>query len=167
MDSQSLAQQLVKDWQKPIYNFALRWFGDENHAADATQETFLVALRDLHQLHSPSKLKSWIFTVARRVMIRQARRKLPEILDSDIMSDGAGSSEQAMERERRERIDRELAKLPEELRTVLILHFFHDLSQVEIAAQLSIPRTTIQSQLKRGLDTLRTKLVACGVSYGV
>lgn len=167
MDSQTLAQQLVKDWQKPIYNFALRWFGDENRAADATQETFLVALRDLHQLRSPSKLKSWIFTVARRVMIHQGRRKQPEALESDLISDGPASSQQAIEQERRERIESELAKLPEELRTVLILHFFHDLSQVEMAAQLSIPRTTIQSQLKRGLETLRTKLVACGASYGV
>lgn len=167
MDTQSLAQQLVRDWQKPIYNFALRWFGDENHAADATQETFLVALRDLHQLRSPSKLRSWIFTVARRVMIRQGQRSSPGTLLAEVPSNDGQQSEQAMEKERQERISAELAALPEELRTVLILHYFHDLSQVEMAEQLAIPRTTIQSQLKRGLERLRTKLVACGISYGV
>lgn len=167
MDTQELAQKMVKDWQKPIYNFALRWFGDEHQAADATQETFLVALRDLDQLRSTEKLRSWIFTVARRVMIRQGKRKSVALLHSDLVTAESDSGKREIERERRETIDRELAKLPEEVRAVLILHFFHDFTQFEIAEQLSIPRSTIQSQLKRGLDRLRTKLVACGVSIGV
>ena len=55
---------LVKRWEKPIYNFALRNLGSKHSAEDVCQTVFLKAFENLHKLKYPEKFKQWIFTIA-------------------------------------------------------------------------------------------------------
>lgn len=64
----------------------------------------------------------------------------------------------AMSVDERDRLGRELGRLPIDQRTVLVLHFYLDLPLTEAAEILEIPVGTVKSRLHRGLETLRTAL---------
>lgn len=167
MDRRSLKSTLVKDWQEPIYNFALRWFGNESDAADATQETFLKAFGSLHQLRQPEKLGSWIFAIARREMIRLSKSRPTASLDPRSVPESESAAMGAQSKEREGLIRDELARLPAELKSVLILRFYQDLSLREISDHLAKPSSTIHSQIQRALEKLRGRLTTCGAGFAV
>ena len=55
---------LVWRWQKPIYNFTLRYFKDREHAKDATQRVFVKVFKNLKHLKDSRKFSSWIYQIA-------------------------------------------------------------------------------------------------------
>ena len=60
----------------------------------------------------------------------------------------------------RDRLERELGRLPIDQRTVMVLHFYLDLPLTDVAAILDIPAGTAKSRLHRGLQALRGNIVA-------
>jgi RNA polymerase sigma-70 factor, ECF subfamily len=158
MNEQLALAKVIDSWQKPIYNFALRWLGNEADAADVTQETFLRAIRDLAQLRSKEKLGSWLFTIARRAILQLQRRKSMKRLDAPPYDQSPTSHEMVSQQELQKGIKEALTGLPENHKEVLILRYYHGLNQRQIGEILDRPRTTIQAQLDKGLELLRGKL---------
>jgi DNA-directed RNA polymerase specialized sigma24 family protein len=55
---------LVTRWQKPIYNFVLRYAADSDSAKDLTQQTFIRAYGSLRKLENPTRFSSWLYRIA-------------------------------------------------------------------------------------------------------
>lgn len=158
---------LVRDWQRPIYNLAYRWLGNQADASDAAQEAFVRILEKWPLYDRSRELKPWIYQVAAR-SIRNGIRSRRRAIDRDrrVASTASESSPQEEDRvERAERealIDREIARLPSEQRELIALHYFCDLTHRELAEVLECPKSTVQSRIRKALDQLGARLRQSG-----
>ena len=120
-----------------------------------------------HQYNHKWKFESWLFTIARNLVIDMQRRKRPQLID---LLGGGGHEEKALEieakdqlsaldemtrQEEGERISAALSSLPANYLEVLTLRFQEDLSLEEIAGVVRAPLSTVKSRLYRGLSAAR------------
>jgi RNA polymerase sigma factor (sigma-70 family) len=164
---------LVRLYEGRIYNLCHRMLGDADSAADAAQDAFLSAFRNLRSFRGGS-FRSWILRIATNTCydVLRARKRRPTT-SLDIESDGGddGSPLQiadpaespddfALRRELAGAIERGLATLPEEQRVILILSDIQGLAYEEIAEITSTNLGTVKSRLSRGRARLRDVLKA-------
>jgi RNA polymerase sigma-70 factor (ECF subfamily) len=152
---------LVRAYQRPVYNLAYRMLGEAAAAEDAAQEAFLRAYRHLREYQSGRKFANWLLSITSHYCVDQLRRRrlttvslegsyLPEIL-----GDGHPGPEHVVERKEREVvIQRMLAQLSPEHRVVVALRYWYDLSYREIAQVVGISEGAVKSRLFRARGTL-------------
>lgn len=154
-----------------VYDFARRWLRDDNDAEDATQEIMIKLLRDCQRLRAVDRLEPWIYRVATNTLINFKRRaRRIEALESAAApprDPDLDAARLASEREQRTLVAQSVAELPASLRSVVILKYYQALNQTEISEVLERPRSTVQSQLKKGLERLKAQLSASGAGMSV
>src|SRR5213592_4601875 len=64
---------LIRQWERPIYNFIVRMIGDRNEAMDLSQDCFMKAYRELHTLKDHHRFSSWLY----RIAVEKALGQLP------------------------------------------------------------------------------------------
>ena len=163
---------LVWRWQKPIYNFTLRYFKDREHAKDATQRVFVKVFKNLKHLKDSRKFSSWIYQIALNLCKDETKSKyyqttssLDELKDSknfDVSSETDSSAyaghnpENTLERrELRSLLERALEQIPAEQKEVVVMKEFQGLKFIEIAEILELPINTVKSRMYYGLHALR------------
>lgn len=168
------AEHIVRDWQRPFYNLAYRMLGNEADAADATQEIFIQIFRGMKSYDTAREFRPWAYRIATNAILHYIRdRKLRHereneaAMERDGQFDPHSAKSQAEKREMEALFAQKLAQLPESERSLLVLHYYQELPQTEIAAALDIPRTTIQSRLEKALGSLRKSLAGAGVFAAV
>jgi RNA polymerase sigma-70 factor (ECF subfamily) len=146
----------------PVYRYILRKVnGDRERAADATSQTFLKALAALSDYHAGS-FAGWLFTIARNVVIDQARRAKPEarLPEQWNLADGRQSPEQiAIDRSVEAELAGLLARLTPEQREVIELRLA-GLTGQEIADHLGRNLGAVRSMQFRALTQLRRMMSA-------
>jgi RNA polymerase sigma-70 factor (ECF subfamily) len=164
---------LVRMYEGRIYNLCYRMLGDADSAADAAQDAFLSAFRNLRSFRGGS-FRSWMLRIATNTCydVLRARKRRPSIsLDIDVdaeddssplqIADSAEAPDEfALRRELAAAIQRGLASLPEEQRLILILSDIQGLAYEEIAQITSTNLGTVKSRLSRGRARLRDVLKA-------
>ena len=180
-DGDQLAfEQLVTDNEKRIYNLCRRMVGDQEDAAELTQETFLNAWRGLPGFQAESAFSTWLYRLASNVCLdflrREKRRKSLSLtvvsLDQEEaveleIPDQRYAPEGELERlEQRQAIRDGLARLSEEHRQVLVLRELSGLSYREIAQLLGVEEGTVKSRIARARGALRKVLVEVGNFFG-
>ncbi|OLE50942.1 MAG: hypothetical protein AUG51_25550 [Acidobacteria bacterium 13_1_20CM_3_53_8] len=166
--------EIVRRWERRIYSLAYGMLGREEEARDATQETFLAAFRNLRNFRGEAKVSSWLHRIAvNQCITRQRRAKVrsESALEDEADYDGAtedGSSfftaaaaspdVAAESRERNEVVRRAVNALPNELRQVILMKEFEELTFHEIAEALDLPLSTVKSRLYTALRQLRMRL---------
>lgn len=143
-------------------------------AEDLAQETVLEALRHQHALRDPEKQSQWLSGIARNVCLRWQRKIGRELAHSSIINSSSNGQEIALleetladdydievELERKELIellDRTMALLPQETRTVLVKRYVEESPLAEVAAQLGTNTSAVAMRLQRGKLALRRVL---------
>ncbi|MDP2895162.1 MAG: sigma-70 family RNA polymerase sigma factor [bacterium] len=139
------------------------------HADDVTQETFLLAYRNLSRFRGEAKFSTWLTRIAvnlcRSEWRKRKRRReesvedVPEKLVAD-MSPGKSKNgaEAMMDGERGERIDREIAALPSKLRLTFTLRYLEGHPPAEVAAILGCREGTVRSRLFNAREILKVRL---------
>jgi RNA polymerase sigma-70 factor, ECF subfamily len=163
--------ELVRRWERRIFALAYGMLGREEDARDATQETFLAAFRNLRGFRGEAKVSSWLHRIAvNQCLTRQRRAKVrsESALDED---DGAAQVAAPVEqsparvvegRQRTAAVRRALNGLPVELRQILVMKEFEELTFREIAEALDLPLSTVKSRLYTGLKQLQMRLAKFG-----
>ena len=157
---------LVEKYQKQVHALAWRTIGDFHIAQDITQETFLKAHQKLSALKDPQRFSGWLNAIAARRCLAWFREKRLNVQLSQNISSTTGrndpysgylAGEQAEEASQklREIVKKWLAKLPENERTVITLHYFDGMLCEEIAAFLGVTTNTIKSRLNRARNRLK------------
>jgi RNA polymerase sigma-70 factor (ECF subfamily) len=160
---------LVHRWERQIYGVALRMLGRDEDARDVCQETFLSAYRNLGSFRGDAKFSSWIYRIALNACNSRLRRHgvVEHSLDAE---DEAGqrmeladaTAEHPPDRLRDEQrtsiIRKALRALPMEMRQVIVMKEYEELTFAEIAEVLNIPISTVKSRLYTGLQLMRGKL---------
>jgi RNA polymerase sigma-70 factor, ECF subfamily len=127
-------------------------------ADDLVHDCLVRALDRAHTRREELKLRPWLFAIMHNLFISNVRRQRTrnEIATADDMTDTLGSADGAQEGALRWRdLNRALAMLPEEQRTVLMLVSVEDLSYAEAGQVLGIPIGTVMSRLSRARERLR------------
>jgi RNA polymerase sigma factor (sigma-70 family) len=161
------------------YRFA-RWLSySPGDADDVVQEAVLRAFRGFDGLRG-SDVKAWLFTIVRNchlTALKQQQRRafvpLPEENDAHdghaMMATTPDPQSAAVQDDQRQLLDRLIASLPEEHRTVLVLREIEEMDYAQIAAATQVPIGTVMSRLARSRAALKAKWLkaAGGEPYAV
>jgi len=162
--------EVVRRWERKIYALAYGITGSVEEARDATQETFINAYRNLARFRGEAQVSSWLHRIAVNQCItrqRRARVRAETGLEEEVeagrerfLSTAAESSPAyaSESKQRAEAVRRAVASLPQELREVVLMKEFEELTFQEIADALQIPLSTVKSRLYTALKQLRLKL---------
>ena len=167
-----LLDELIVRYQHRLLRYLLFLTGNRDTAEDLFQEVWMRVLVHGAQFNGRSRFETWLFTIARNLVIDQRRKRTMSSLDELI--DGAGDDDRALcvevtrddptpfdrvsSLEDREMIAAALLELDMLHREVLVLRFHEELSLEEIAKVVKAPLSTIKSRLYRGLAMIKPKL---------
>ncbi len=165
--------EIVCRWERRIFALAFGMLGREEDARDATQETFMSAFRNLRGFRGEAKVSSWLHRIAiNQCISRQRRAKVrgEASLDDETEKDAAcfatpteRSPARVVEgRERSVAVRIAVNSLPVELRQVIVMKEFEELTFREIADTLGLPLSTVKSRLYTGLRQLQMRLQKFG-----
>ncbi|MGH8034986.1 MAG: RNA polymerase sigma factor [Lysobacterales bacterium] len=162
-DRQALGE-LVREYERPIYNAAYRILGNPDDAADVTQVVFMKAFERLDQYNPEYKFFSWIYRIAVNESINQRNRstKLQPLEDEQFTA--AGNPEDSVDADTlSEILQAGLMELQEDYRVVVVLRHFSDMSYKDISGVLRIPEKTVKSRLYSARQLMKTQLAERGV----
>ena len=179
-DTQSLADglrhrdpdvldRLIERYQQRLYRYLLFLTGNTALAEDLFQETWIRVLERGQQYNAKSRFESWLFAIARNLVIDVSRRKkiasLEQLGDAESGQPFDPADEQSVSplqllvsRENQQTVQFSLLKIPAYYREVLLLRFHEELSLEEISGVLATPISTVKSRLYRGLTALKSAL---------
>ncbi len=167
---------LVLNYQDVLFNTALRILGDDELAADATQDAFLAAFRGINGYRGGS-FKAWLLRTVTNACYDELRRKKrrpttplePDSADGEEMdsprwlADPSMTPEQSAEAvELEHAIQHCLDNLPLEFRTVVVMADLQGLDYTDVASAVKAPLGTIKSRLARA----RLRLRECLQTFG-
>ena len=174
-------EYLIERYQRPLYNFALRFLGDGDAAADICQHAFIQLFTHADELHADEGLRPWLFRVARYRCLDELRRNrtipFSQMAASDE-TDGPSPLEQVpdaapLPADLAERGDLQqilaeaIAALPVKYREVVTLRYVADLSFAEIGQVLGVPEATAKTHFHRAKPLLRAFLRARGITQAI
>ncbi|MFF6955555.1 MULTISPECIES: SigE family RNA polymerase sigma factor [unclassified Streptomyces] len=142
-----------------LFHGALVLTGDRQTAEDLVQETLERACRKWRTIAAKDSPDAYV----RRIMVNLANDRWRRFRRTVPYQDGvdrAAPGDQYGQVDTRDQLVRALQGLPMRMRTVVVLRYFHDLSDAQIAADLGISVSTVRSQLTRGIDKLRGRFPA-------
>ena len=146
---------LVRQWEKPIYNFILRMIGDRDEAMDLCQDSFMKAYRELDTLKDRDRFSSWLYRIAHNTCYSKLRKDQGKTF-VELDPDTRGGSKPSIES--RLAVEKALQQLPEDQREVVVLKVYQNLKFDEIAAIQDAPVSTVKSRLYMGFEKLRSIL---------
>jgi RNA polymerase sigma-70 factor, ECF subfamily len=157
--SAAALEQLFRAHWNRAYRAALLVVGDAAAAEDIAQESFLAAVRALDRFDRRRPFGPWLH----RIVVNRATdwgraRALRRELALDGIAEPAASAEAVRDGGRSEELAGALASLVPEQRAVIVLRYLLDYTPGEIAELLDLPRGTVNSRLRRGLDRLGGEL---------
>ena len=161
--------EIVRRWERRIFALAYGMLGREDDARDATQETFLAAFRNLRGFRGEAKVSCWLHRIAVNQCIsrqRQAKVRSEAALEDEQEKEAATfvtpvqySPARVVEgRQETVAVRRAINSLPIELRQVVIMKEFEELTFREIAEALDVPLSTVKSRLYTALKQLQMRL---------
>jgi RNA polymerase sigma-70 factor, ECF subfamily len=161
--------EIVCRWERRIFALAYGMLGREEEARDATQETFISAFRNLRGFRGEAKVSSWLHRIAiNQCITRQRRAKVrgeTALVDETdgggellVAPDAESPARAAESRQRTEIVRRAVNTLPVELRQVVVMKEFEELTFQEIAEALDLPVSTVKSRLYTALRQLQMRL---------
>jgi RNA polymerase sigma-70 factor (ECF subfamily) len=168
--------EIVRRWERRIFALAFGMLGREEDARDATQETFLAAFRNLRGFRGDAKVSSWLHRIAiNQCITRQRRAKVRNEtgLEQEAEKDAAvfalpahvSPANVAEGRERTQAVRRAVSALPTELRQVVVMKEFEELTFQEISDVLNLPLSTVKSRLYTALRQLQLRLEKFGHAF--
>jgi RNA polymerase sigma-70 factor (ECF subfamily) len=156
--------ELVGRYERELYHFLVRFLGDRAAAEDVFQETFLQIHQSAEQFDPQRRFRPWLFTIAAnkaRDLIRSQSRRPTSPLQANI----SGSDEESGEfidlmravqdvpeeplqrKELQEAVQKTVSGMPDHLREILLLSYFHQFPYKQISDILDIPLGTVKSRL--------------------
>ncbi len=160
---------LIELYQHRLLRYLLFLTGKREVAEDLFQETWMRVLLRGAQYNGKARFDTWLFTIARNLVIDLSRKRtmasLDEMSDADsddrpfqIAVDEPSPFDRFQSRENSAEVAEVLLRLEPNYREVLVLRFHEELSLEEIAGVTRAPLSTVKSRLYRGLAALKPEM---------
>jgi RNA polymerase sigma-70 factor (ECF subfamily) len=172
--NEDVLETAVRDYARLVYRIAFAALRNHHDAEDATQETFMRAMRYRRKLEGVRDPKTWLARIAWRVAVARAKKR-PEISLSDdeisaaaaqLRSQLASADEFTLGQEMSGLLESLIAALPENLREPLRLSTIEELGPSEVAEVLEVSEASVRSRLFRARQILKEKLAALDGKHG-
>lgn len=161
--------EIVRRWERKIFALCFGMLGREDDARDAAQETFISAYRNISNFRGEAKVSSWLHRIAVNQCLtvkRRAKTRSEEFIDDESGADekvfvAPSSRSPARTTEQIERLTmvrQAVGSLPSDLRQVIVMKEFEEMTFQEISDTLELPLSTVKSRLYTALRQLRMKL---------
>lgn len=170
--SEGAARELVRRYERPVFNLIVRIVANPALAEDLAQDTFVKAFTRLTTYDSTCKFSNWILKIAHNTAIDHLRRPHPPTASFDgddsgrgldsLASTTAGPHLLAERSELAAAFDAAIGRLRPEYREVVILRYQEEFSYEEIAEVLDLPIGTVKSYLHRARAELAEAMRAAG-----
>jgi len=161
--------EIVRRWERKIFALCFGMLGREDDARDAAQEAFIAAYRNLKNFRGEARVSSWLHRIAVNQCLTIKRRQKTRAEDHFNNEDGseervfvasplrspARITEQA---ERMDLVRQAVGALPADLRQVVVMKEFEEMTFQEISETLELPLSTVKSRLYTALKQLRMRL---------
>ncbi len=161
--------EIIKRWERKIFALCFGMLGREDEARDAAQETFIAAYRNLKNFRGEAKVSSWLHRIAVNQCLttkRRAKTRSESFLDDEtnaeekvFVAPARHSPARTTEQNERLKVIRQaVSSLPADLRQVIVMKEFDEMTFQEIADTLELPLSTVKSRVYTALKQLRMKL---------
>ena len=142
----------VTENQRRVFHIAYGILGNAADAEEVAQEAFLRAYRRFSSLREADKFRAWVNRIVFRLALnrqRGMRRRLTRETEwhATGQSDSTDGARNVEDRERVEQLRKEIAALPDRLRSVLQLSIVEDMDAADVGEVLGIPAGTVRSRL--------------------
>jgi RNA polymerase sigma-70 factor (ECF subfamily) len=165
-----LLDRLIETYQHRLMRYLMFLTNKREVAEDLFQEVWIRVLRRGSQYNGKARFDTWIFTIARNLVIDLSRKRTMASLDEmreggederpfEIAEESPSPLEQFEYRENAQEVATVLLTLEPSYREVLTLRFHEEMSLEEIAGVTQAPLSTVKSRLYRGLAALKPELV--------
>ncbi|WP_174735111.1 RNA polymerase sigma factor SigW [Mesobacillus harenae] len=163
--------EVVELYKDKVFQLCYRMLGNRHEAEDIAQEAFLRAYMNIHSFNLNLKFSTWIYRIATNLCIDRIRKKKPDyFLDaevpgteglnmySQVASDTALPEDELESLELQDAVQKEISKLPEKYRSVIVLKYIEELPLKEISEILNLPLGTVKTRIHRGREALKNQL---------
>jgi RNA polymerase sigma-70 factor, ECF subfamily len=168
---QNAFAELVELYKDKVFQICYRMLGNRHEAEDIAQEAFIRAYVNIETFNQKRKFSTWLFRIATNLCIDRIRKKKPDYyLDaevagtdgltmySQVAADVQMPEDEVENMELQETIQKEISKLPEKYRSVIVLKYIEELPLQEISEILDMPLGTVKTRVHRGREALRKQL---------
>lgn len=164
--------RLVEQYQTPVFNLCYRMLSEPESAEDAAQESFLRAYQNISRYDRQRPFGTWLLSIAAHHCIDRLRRQhfLVFSLDAEREDDdrptelpdhqAVDPEEETIRRQEQERIQAALRGLNATDRAAIVLRYWYDFSEVEIAESLNLTVSAVKSRLHRARKAIARLLTA-------
>jgi len=152
--------QIVDRYSKPLFAFIVRMVDDQATAEDIFQDTWIRVVRSIGSFRGDCRFSTWLFQIAlnlcRNLMRSRARRSFVGIDEVSDLAEDPGMD--AVKIIQARKVRRLVASLPPKMKEVVVLRYYHERTDVEIAEVTGLPPGTVKSRLHRAKELLRSKI---------
>lgn len=167
-------EQLIEDYEKKVFNIALRMMGNYDDAKDMAQESLIKVYKSISSFKEQSSLSTWIYRITTNVCLDELRkrksRKVVYIDENIKFDDGEAKKEivsdeitpeEKVERDEIKRmLNSAISELSDEHKTVIVLRDIQGFSYEEISNITKCPQGTVKSRINRARQALKEILMS-------
>lgn len=161
--------EIVRRWERKIFALCYGMLGGEEEARDAAQETFIAAFRNLKNFRGEAKVSSWLHRIAVNQCLTRLRRaktrgetsletQTENGSNSFFAGDKLSPATVIEQKERIQTIRSAVGALPPDLKLVVVMKEFEEMTFQEISDALEVPLSTVKSRLYTALKQLKMRL---------
>lgn len=161
--------EIVRRWERKMFALCYGMLNREDDARDAVQETFIAAYRNLANFRGDARVSSWLHRIAVNQCLTKKRRtktRSETFIDDDENSEeryfvapaDRSPARQTEKSERLAHVRQAVGSLPPDLRQVIVMKEFEEMTFQEISETLDLPLSTVKSRVYTALKQLRMKL---------
>jgi RNA polymerase sigma-70 factor (ECF subfamily) len=167
--------ELVRRHQSTLRESIRKMTGNDAHADDIAQETFVLAWRNIAKFRFEAKFSTWLYRIAFNAWQTEVRKKSEVLIDDHLPAGkdcepaseertsstvGATQASHAAQVVRSHDLAQAMRKLSDAERAAITACFYNDLSHEEAAYALEMPLGTLKTHVLRGKEKLRLQLLA-------
>jgi len=145
-------EQYIWENRERFYRLAFTYVGNQEDALDIVSESILKAMKNYGRLRDEQAIASWFFSIVVHTALDFMRKRKRIVPPERVPEQGAEDHYQDID------LMGAMARLPKELRVIIILRFFEDMKTAEIARMLNQNVNTVKSRLYRALRMLKIEL---------
>ena len=160
------ANELFERYSRPLHAFIMRMTGERSAAEDIFQDTWVRIVRNIDSFRGDCKFSSWMFQIAlnlcRNLARGQSRREFVELDKAGVLAqDPDVDADRILLAAKMKKL---VDSLPDKMREVVVLRFYHEKTDFEIAEITGLPAGTVKSRIFRGMKLLKEKIESTGLA---
>lgn len=153
-------EELIKNYQKKVFNFAYYLTGNKIDAENISQEAFIKVFKYIKNFRGESKFSLWLFRIVKNTFINEYKSKLRESkyvvpLDTNNHFEKISDDTEINNQTHREVVEKLLKRIHLKFRVPVIMYHLQGFTYEEIAKILKVSIGTVKSRISRGRERLR------------